>query len=284
MVICLFQFPKNDLLKRTSQMTSIGIISGRSCKNSAYLRYSKTIIPFLWTKNDPHLAMRKFITTISLLFILLQINAQKMQMIKGYCGIYYKTMEDLYRQKQAELDFYRFQPGQAVASIGAQCGRWEGAYAANADSINFFLEDIDSSYFNQKQVGFAWHYYDSLRGRPMTSTYTMITGTEESTLLPENTFDKIIIINSFHEFTRVDEMLADIKTKLKTAGIRYIYETVPQRPGQLHGICKKPMLTQEEMVSILSKNGYEYVDGLEILFRKGKPFRKIYAFKKFPSS
>jgi hypothetical protein len=56
--------------------------------------------------------MRKFTTTISLLFILLQMNGQKMQMIKGYCGLYYKTMEDLYRQKQSELDFYRFQPGQ----------------------------------------------------------------------------------------------------------------------------------------------------------------------------
>jgi SAM-dependent methyltransferase len=228
--------------------------------------------------------MRKFTATISLLFIFLQMNGQKMQTIKGYCGLYYKTMEDLYGQKQAELNFYRFQPGQSVASIGAQCGHWEAAYAAVTDSIHFFLEDIDSSYFNQRQVGFAWHYYDSLRGRPMTSTYTMIIGTEESTLLPGNTFDKIIIINSFHEFTRVDEMLADIKTKLKAGGILYIDETVPKRPGQLHGICKKPMLTPEEMTSILSKNGYEYIDGLEILFRKGKPFRKIYAFRKLPSS
>ena len=123
-------------------------------------------------------------------------------------------------------------------------------------TFEFYLEDIDTSFFNQRQVGFAWHYYDSLRGRPMTSTYTMVTGTEESTRLPENTFDKIIIINSFHEFSRVDEMLADIKTKLKPGGILYIDETVPKKPGQLHGICKKPMLTPEEIISILSKNGY----------------------------
>ena len=230
------------------------------------------------------LTMIKFTATICLLFLLLQMNAQKMQMMKGYCGIYYKTMEDLYRQKQAELDFYGFHSRQVVASIGAQCGHWEAAFAATTDSIHFYLEDIDTSFFNQRQVGFAWHYYDSLRGSTMTCTYTLITGTEESTLLPENTFDKIIIINSFHEFTRVDEMLADIKKKLKTDGILYIDEAVPKRPGQLHGICKKPMLTPEEMISILSRNGYKYIDGLEILFRKGKPFRKIYAFRKLPSS
>jgi SAM-dependent methyltransferase len=238
----------------------------------------------MWKKMIPRLSMAKFTATISLLFILLQMNAQKMQMIKGYCGIFYKTMEDLYRQKQTELDFYNFHSGQAVASIGAQCGHWEAAYASTTDSVRFCLEDIDTAFFNKRQVSFAWHYYDSLRGRPMTCTYTMITGTEESTLLPEYTFDKIIIINSFHEFSRVDEMLADIKTKLKPGGILYIDETVPKKLGQLHGVCKKPMFTSEEMISILSKNGYEYIDGLEILFRKGKPFRKIYAFRKLPSS
>lgn len=236
------------------------------------------------TKIDSRSAMTKFYATISLLFIFLQMNAQKMQMIKGYCGLYYKTMDDFYRQKQAELDFYGFQPRQVVGSIGAQCGHWEASFAASTENVRFYLEDIDTSFFNQRQVGFAWHYYDSLRGSPMTSTYALVTGTEESTGLPENTFDKIIIINSFHEFTRVDEMLADIKTKLKPGGILYIDETVPKRPGQLHGICKKPMLTPEEMISILSKNGYAYIDGLEILFRKGRPFRKIYAFRKLSSS
>ncbi len=232
-----------------------------------------------------YLTMTKFTATLSLLFILLQMNAQKMQTIKGYCGLYYRTIEDLYSQKQAELDFYGFQPRQFVASIGAQCGHWEAAYAASTDSLNFYLEDIDSSFFNQRQVGFAWHYYDSLRGRPTTSTYTMITGTEESTLLPENTFDKIIIINSFHEFTRVDEMLADIKTKLKAGGILYIDEHVPKKQGQLNAGCKHLMLTSEEVISTLTKNGYVYVNGLELQFnRKNRPMRKIYAFRKHSSA
>jgi SAM-dependent methyltransferase len=226
----------------------------------------------------------KIIATFSLLLLLLKADAQKMQMIKGYCGIYYKTMEDLYRQKQSELDFYNFHSGQVIASIGAQCGHWEAAYAAATDSIQFYLEDIDTAFFNKRQIGFAWHYYDSLRAKPMTSTYSLITGTEESTRLPENTFDKIIIINSFHEFSLVDDMLADIKTKLRSGGILYIDEAVPKREGQLHGVCKKQMFTSEEMISILTKNGFEYIDGLEVLFRKGKTFRKIYSFRVRPSS
>jgi SAM-dependent methyltransferase len=283
MVFCFIIIQKNQK-KMTSQMTSIGIITGRSCKNSPYLRYTDTIILFIWKKMICRFVMTKFAFTISLLLSFLQLNAQPLQKIKGYCGLYYKSTGDIYRQRQPELDFYDFRPHQTIASIGAQCGNWEAALASTTDSIHFYLEDIDTSSFNQRQVGFAWHYYDSLLGRPMTSTYTLVTGNEESTQLPDDLFDKIIIINSFHEFTRPGEMLADIKTKLKPGGILYIDETVPKKPGQLHVSCRKPMLTPEEMISILARNGYMYLDGLGILFRKDKPFRKIYAFKKLPSS
>lgn len=209
----------------------------------------------------------------------LALNAQKMQMIKGYCGIYYRSMDDLYRQKQEELDFYQFRPGQVVASIGAQCCHWEATYAAASDSIRFYLQDIDSSYFNPRQAGFAWHYYDSLRGKPMTSTYQMILGTEHSTGLPEQFFDKIMIINSFHEFTDKAAMLADISHKLKTDGLLYIDEAVPRKSGQKHGICKLPMLLPEEMISLLEENGYTLAGSVNIEFRVNKTYRKIYAFR-----
>jgi SAM-dependent methyltransferase len=213
------------------------------------------------------------------LLISLESRSQSLQTFKGYCGLYYKDMQGLLGQKQKELDFYRFRPGQVVASIGAQCGHWEASYAACTEDVHFYLEDIDSTYFNERQVGFAWQYYDSIRGRPMTSKYTLVLGNEEATLLPTNTFDKIIIINSFHEFTEKNLMLADLKTKLKPGGILYIDESLPRRPGQLHGICKHPMLSEEEMNTILRENGFEYHDGLELQFRKKRPDRKIYAFR-----
>jgi SAM-dependent methyltransferase len=189
-------------------------------------------------------------------------------------------MEDLWAQKQKELEFYDFHVGETVASIGAQCCHWEAAFAATTDSVLFYLEDIDTTYFKKSQAGFAWHYYDSLRGRAMTSQYKMVVGDEKSTSLPDNRFDKIFIINSFHEFTSRAEMLADLKKKLKPGGILYIDESLPKRPGQLHGICKKPMLTHEEMIALLSANGFEYADGLDLNFRKKRPMRKIYAFEK----
>ncbi len=206
------------------------------------------------------------------------VAGQKMQTFKNRCGSFYESMAHLYKIKQAELDFYQFKPGQRIASIGAQCCHIEAAYAATTDSVTFYLEDIDSSKFKKEQADFVWSYYAKLRGRPMTSSYRMILGDEKSTSLPENLFDKILIINSFHEFTFVVEMLADIRKKLKPGGILYIDEALPKRPGQLLGICNHPMQTNEETIALFATHGFEYVNGIDFNYRQKIPVRKIFAF------
>jgi len=202
-----------------------------------------------------------------------------MRFFKSHCGLYFKKIDDIFKQRREELKFYDFRAKQTIASIGAQCCHWEAAFAATTDSMVFYLEDIDTTHFKKSQADFAWHYYDSLCGKPMTSQYNMVIGNEKFTLLPDTIFDKILIINSFHEFTYQGEMLADIKNKLKPDGILYIDEVLPKRAGQLHGVCKKPMLTNVEMIEIFAKNGFVYIDGLEMNFRKNKPQRKIFAFQ-----
>jgi SAM-dependent methyltransferase len=211
--------------------------------------------------------------------ITITANAQKLKMIRGHCGLYYTSIDGLIKQKQNEISFYNFQPAQTVASIGAQCSHWEAAYAAVTENVQFYLEDIDTTYFNERQSGFSWHYYDSLRGKPMTSGYHLILGDTLKTNLPEKMFDKVLIINSFHEFTYQKEMLKDISQKLKPGGLLYIDETLARRSGELHGVCHKRIYLDEELKAILLQNGYKYVDGLELNFRKSKPMRKIFAFE-----
>lgn len=209
-----------------------------------------------------------------------KLDAQKLKTFKGHCGMYYTTMDDLVKQKEKELLFYNFKSGQTVGSVGAQCCHWEAAYAAASDGISFYLEDIDSAYFNQRQAEFAWNYYSDLRQKPMTSSYKLVLGTEKTTNLPANTFDKILIINSFHEFTYQKEMLKDIAEKLKPGGILYIDEALARKSGERHGICNKRIYLDSELIDILKQNGYEYVDGIIMNYRHSTPVRKIFAFKK----
>ena len=228
--------------------------------------------------------MEKTIQPIRILFFLscflvqIPASAQKLQRMPGFCGIYYKNMEDLWRQKKEEIDFISLQPGETVASVGAQCGHWEAVLAATSENVHFFLEDIDTTYFNERQVGFAWNYYDSLRGKPMTCSYSLVLGTERSTRLPETSFDKIFIINSLHEFTEKDAMLNDIHDKLKPGGLLFIDEPLPKRAGELHGGCHKPMITESEMATLLEGSGFTFSKGLSLQYLKKRPTRRIYCF------
>jgi len=224
--------------------------------------------------------MKKIFVLSFLLTGFLHSARCQLKSIKGHCGLYYKTMESLYKQQGSTLQFYNFQPGQTIASIGAQCSHWEAAYAATSDSLDFWLEDIDSTYFNERQTNFAWKYYDSLRGKAMTSNYHLVLGDEKKTNLPNQTFDKILIINSFHEFSYQKEMLADIRRKLRPGGILYIDETLARETGELHGVCHKRIYLSEELIDILKQNSFEYVDELDLQFRKSKPVRKIFAFRR----
>jgi hypothetical protein len=74
-------------------------------------------------------------------------------------------------------------------------------------------------------------------------------------------------------------MLEDIASKLKPGGILYIDETLARKSGELHRECHKRIYLNQELISILKENGYEYVNGLELNYRNSKPVRKVFAFK-----
>jgi len=48
-------------------------------------------------------------------------------------------MSQLYKIKQAGLDFYHVKPGQTIASIGGQCCHIEADFAATTHSANFLF-------------------------------------------------------------------------------------------------------------------------------------------------
>ncbi|HWB24715.1 MAG TPA: hypothetical protein VG738_04505 [Chitinophagaceae bacterium] len=233
-----------------------------------------------WTKKLT--AIKKlfagYLLPVAIFFLHNTVDAQKLITVKGLPGLYYRTIEDLQKQQDSILHFYNFTRYDTIASIGAQSCNWEAAYAAVSDSLFFYLEDIDTTYCNFRQAAMAWQYYGRLKGSPLTCGYAIVTGDEKITGLPPRSCNKVLIINSFHEFTYPAEMLRDITGKLKPGGILYIDEALAQYSGELHPVCKKRLYLENELIEILEANGFVYKNSCRLMYRKTKPARELFAF------
>jgi len=120
---------------------------------------------------------------------------------------------------------YNLKKGEVVAEVGAASGWIMGALSVSLDSVTFYIEDIDTNYLNNYQFEKVVEHFTKLRTTPQTNKFRFVIGTYTTTNLPDNTFDKIILNNTFHEITETDAMIKDIGKKLKPGGKIIVYET-----------------------------------------------------------
>src|SRR6267154_1364263 len=74
-----------------------------------------------------------------------------------------------------------FRPNEIVADIGSGEGWFDVALGIQADSLHFYLEDIDSSFIKSGKLQEAITSYSKLRTTPMTCTYIQTIGSKKST-------------------------------------------------------------------------------------------------------
>ena len=158
---------------------------------------------------------------------------------------------------QKSLSIYNFQPNETIASIGASSGVWEIWFASQVEGLTFYLQDIDPLNCNQEEINYGVKYYEKLLQKPILGQFIPIIGTQSETNLPKNTFDKVLIINSLHEFQTPELILQDIHKILKPNGQLFIEEQLTKFSGEIHEGCGKRLFTDNELVEILKKCGFE---------------------------
>lgn len=136
----------------------------------------------------------------------------------------YLNLVNYFDSQRDMADFFEFKKGDVVADIGAGDGAYEGVFSLFTDSVTFYSQEVDPKRLNEKKMSKMIKHYTRLRSGVQTNTFKFCIGTEKSTSLPDNTFDKVIILSALHEFTYMDEMIKDIKRKLKANGKIYILD------------------------------------------------------------
>ena len=161
---------------------------------------------------------------------------------------------------QKSLSIYNFQQNETIASIGASSGVWEIWFASQIDYLTFYLQDIDAQNCNQAEINEGIAYFEKLVSKKNTGKFIPIIGTQSATNLPKNTFDKVLIINSLHEFETPEIILQDIRKILKSNGKLFIEEQNAKFLGEIHEGCGKRLFTESEIVKLLKKYSFELME------------------------
>jgi ubiquinone/menaquinone biosynthesis C-methylase UbiE len=161
---------------------------------------------------------------------------------------------------QKSLSIYNLQPNETIASIGASSGVWEIWFASQVESLTFYLQDIDPLNCNQEEIDYGIKYYEKLLQKPISGKFIPIIGSQTETNLPKNIFDKVLIINSLHEFKVPELILQDIHKILKPEGQLFIEEQLGSFSGEIHEGCGKRLFTESELVALLEKCGFEMIN------------------------
>ena len=120
------------------------------------------------------------------------------------------------------LDTIQLKKGDVIADIGAGNGYLEAMLSLYNDSLTFYIQDIDTSVCNPRQINEVVKFYQDVRGCPITNTFIAVNGTDSTTNLPDNTFDKILMLWTYSYILKPGEFIADVREKLKDEGLFYV--------------------------------------------------------------
>lgn len=158
-------------------------------------------------------------------------------------------------------DYHKFigcKQGETIASIGAGNGKKEVQVSCFVDGITWYLEEIDSARFYEFDKVLAYH--EGLKGSPVNGEFNLVLGTESSTKLPKGIFDRIILLNVFHEILIREPIMSEIQELLKPSGELVIMERMAKEPNEFHGDCKHPKLYAPDFFEEMKSYGFECID------------------------
>ena len=171
----------------------------------------------------------------------------------------YKRFPDSFSKIQHDYENYYYlnscQPGETIASIGAGNGLIEIHISCFIEPINWYLQEIDSSrLFEFEQV---LTYHENLIGSSIKGSFNLVLGNEDTTGLAHGIFDRVLMLNVFHEIDSREGIMMEIHQLLNEGGMLVVMERVGKSEGELHGDCGFPKLFEPAFLREMDHYGYD---------------------------
>lgn len=164
------------------------------------------------------------------------------------------TQAEIRRDYESYYHLNGCRPGETIASIGAGNGIKEIQISCFIEEITWYLQEIDSS--RLYQFADVLEYHEKLIGAPVVADFNLVLGSENATGLPVGIFDRVLMLNVFHEIESRAGIMIEIHELLREGGEVVIMERMGKTPGEIHGDCRHPKLIEAGFLEEMEGYGY----------------------------
>ena len=168
--------------------------------------------------------------------------------VMGYEGIGWLERSEREKEENVSklIQNMDIKPNDKIADIGAGSGYHVFRIAPIANKGMVYAVDI------QTEMLMA---IENIKERSKIKNIKTILGSEESVYLPENSVDKILMVDVYHEFSFPIEMINSIKSALKPEGELYLIEYRAEDPNV--PIKKIHKMSEKQAVKEMNAAGFK---------------------------
>ncbi len=163
------------------------------------------------------------------------------------------------------VEFMEAEPGMAIADVGAGSGALTVGMATQLENSTIFIQDIDPETLDQGNVDKMITYYFGQQKHGLThpNEFHLVYGNFKESNLPNDSLDIIYSSAVMHVFDYPNEMLQDLKKKLKPSGKLFIRDGFHGDHGNGEFCsdpdCGKRLYSMEELIEMMNTNGYSLI-------------------------
>ncbi len=153
-----------------------------------------------------------------------------------------------------ELRQYHFRNGMRIAEIGAGSGLISLLVASVYDNLEIYVNEKDPflvDYINRQMSRFPLL-------RPSNKLW-VLKGKKRSTALEGRNLDLIFIRDSFHHFSKKEEMIASLRLSLSDSGAVFVVEEVLEDFKDTPPTCSE-IIKKSDILALFEKGGFLLVN------------------------
>ena len=180
-----------------------------------------------------------------------------------------KNMNQLKSIYKYDLSHIEIKKGEKIASIGAGNGSKEVQIAIMNEGIDWTLQEIDSVSLNPKSFKNVVESFEKIIQKPIHEKFSIVIGNLEKTNLLYDAYDRVLLLNVYHEITDKQRFMTEIHQVLKEKGRVVVMESMARKIGQRHQGCNDLKLWEPDFLTEMEKFNFK-------LLNRNRPREKFF--------